>query len=312
MRRPLAAPSIEVDRLKPRERDLSLQRTIASHGVTRAEIERFSGAAHFMQKYLRSVSIPDAKLFYLTTDKGLSRDRIAKIQKRISRLQSDRDFFAYNAWLFETRPRLHAHFLFVGDSAVVARLEGGANGAIIKIKPVDDLNGLILRYHAKERTPQAGYRRGHQLGGRIRGSHKIDGGGDRVRLSIELERDTIEAGLVEPWQHTNAKRKTDRKEYRMRPLTARAPRLSGQILLFPELSKPVARLQAFGGGYIPRAVAAEIEFRRNQRGLSQRQLGVLVGVSQGQLANALRGHDPISAPVVNRLRDILVAIMPSQ
>jgi transcriptional regulator with XRE-family HTH domain len=58
--------------------------------------------------------------------------------------------------------------------------------------------------------------------------------------------------------------------------------------------RPVARLQAFGGGYIPRAVAAEIEFRRKQRGLSQNKLASLVGRSQGQLANALRGHDPIS------------------
>ena len=308
MRRPLAAPSYLVDRLKPSERDLSLRKTTQPHGVSGDEINRFSGAAHHMQKYLRSVSasIPDAKLYYLTTDKGLSRDRIAKIQKRMSLLQAKRDFYSYNVWIFETRPKLHAHFIFVGDSAIVARMKSGANGAIIKIKPVDDLDGLILGYHAKERTPQAGYRRSHRLGGRIEGSHKIDGGGDRVRLSRELERDAIEAGLVEPWPHNNAKRKTDRKEYRKRPLTARAPRLSGQILLFPELSKPVARLQAFGGGYIPRAVAAEIEFRRQQRGLSQRQLGLLVGVSQGQFANALRGHDPISASVVNRLRDELL------
>jgi hypothetical protein len=33
----------------------------------------------------------------------------------------------------------------------------------------------------------------------------------------------------------------------------------------------------------------------------------MVGRSQGQLANALRGHDPIKASVVNRLRDILLA-----
>ena len=138
------------------------------------------------------------------------------------------------------------------------------------------------------------------------GSHKLEGGGDRVRLSRELELDAIQAGLVETWQRTNAKRKADRKEYRKRPLTARAPRLSGQILLFPELSKPVARLQAFGGGYIPRPVADEIEFRRRQRDLSQRELAALVGRSQGQLANALRGHDPISAAVVNRLRDVLL------
>jgi hypothetical protein len=158
---------------------------------------------------------------------------------------------------------------------------------------------------AKERTPQAGWGRERQLGGRIKGSHKLKGGGDRVRLSRELERDAIEAGLVNGWQHSNAKRKADRKEYRKRPLTARAPRLAGQILLFPEM-KPVARLQAFGGGYIPRAVASEIEFRRQKRGLSQRQLAALVGRSQGQLANALRGHDPISARVVNRLRDALL------
>jgi len=30
----------------------------------------------------------------------------------------------------------------------------------------------------------------------------------------------------------------------------------------------------------------------------------MIGRSQGQLANALRGHDPISGVVVNRLRDI--------
>lgn len=37
----------------------------------------------------------------------------------------------------------------------------------------------------------------------------------------------------------------------------------------------------------------EIEFRRRQRSLSQRELASLVGRSQGQLANAIRGHDPI-------------------
>jgi hypothetical protein len=176
---------------------------------------------------------------------------------------------------------------------VVERLKHSAFGETITIKRVYDLGGLLNKYQVKERTPQAGYGRQQQLGGRIRGSHKIEGGGDRVRLSRELERDAIEQALVEPWQHKNAKRKADRKEYRKRPLTARAPRLSGQILLFPDM-RPVARLQAFGGGYIPRAVAAEIEFRRKQRGLSQNKLASLVGRSQGQLANALRGHDPIS------------------
>jgi predicted transcriptional regulator len=68
----------------------------------------------------------------------------------------------------------------------------------------------------------------------------------------------------------------------------------------------VSRLRDFGGGFVPPSVAREIEFRRRQRGLSQRDLGKLIGRSQGQLANALRGHDPVSAFVVNRLRDVLL------
>ena len=51
-------------------------------------------------------------------------------------------------------------------------------------------------------------------------------------------------------------------------------------------------------------MAAEIEFRRKQRGMSQTQLAALMG---RQLANALRGHDPISAAAVSRLRQILLA-----
>jgi hypothetical protein len=296
---PRVGASIIVDRLSRQTH------TVAPHGMTGEEIHRLSGAGHWMQKYLRSC--PDGELWFLTTAKGASRDAIATIQKRINRLQRERNFYAYSAWCFETRPKLHAHFLFVGDSAVVERLRRSAFGETITIKRVYDLPGLVRKYLAKERTPQAGYGRARHLGGRIPGSHKIEGGGDRVRLSRELERDAEQAGLVEPWPHKNGKRKADRKEYRKRPLTARAPRLSGQILLFPEMAKPVARLQAFGAGYVPRAVAAEIEFRRRQRGLSPRQLATLVGRSQGQLANALRGHDPISAPVVNRLRDALLA-----
>lgn len=311
MRRPQQTPSYLVDSLEPDDDARHLQKTTAPHGLTRQEIDRFSGAGHYLERYLRQCKHGD--LYYLTTAKGTSREIIADLQKRIGQLQRHRDFYGYTVWCFETRPILHAHFLFVGDSAIVARLRrselGKAAGldAQRAIQLVYDLPGLVSRYHAKERTPQAGYGREHRLGGRIKGTHKLSGGGDRVRLSRELERDAINDGLVEPWPHENAKRSPNRKEYRKRALTAQAPTMSGQILLFPELSKPVARLQAFGGGYIPRAVAAEIEFRRRQRGLSQRQLGALVGRSQGQLANALRGHDPISSAVVNRLRDALLS-----
>ena len=51
----------------------------------------------------------------------------------------------------------------------------------------------------------------------------------------------------------------------------------------------------------------EIEFRRRQRSLSQRELASLVGRSQGQLANAIAVTIRLSSAVVNRLRDVLLA-----
>jgi hypothetical protein len=88
---------------------------------------------------------------------------------------------------------------------------------------------------------------------RIKGSHPLEGGGNRVRLSAKLKEDAIAAGLVQPWKQENANRSDTRKEYRKRALSKRAPKQSGQIPLFPELSKPVALLKCFGGGgLIPR------------------------------------------------------------
>ncbi len=287
-------PSILVDRLAGR--------TVAPHGVTGAEIKRFNNALHLMKSRVRT----DGELWWLTTAKGSSRDAIAAIQKRITRLQGEHDLWGYNALIFETRPLLHAHIVFIGNAAMAERLKRAAICRGCAVAVVHDPDGLAKNYLVKERTPQAGYGRA-DLGGRIRGAHPIDGGGDRVRLSRELERDAIDTGQIQDWQRTNAKRKTERKERRLQRLyPKKAPRLSGQILLFPEMAKPVARLQSFGGGYVPPAVATEIEFRRKQLGLSQRELAKLIGRSQGQLANALRGHDPMSATAVNRLREVLL------
>lgn len=128
-----------------------------------------------------------------------------------------------------------------------------------------------------------------------------------MRMSRELERDAIEAGLVQPWRRTNARRSSERKERRLQRLSVKkSPKLAGQILLFPELARPVARLHSFGGGFIPPAVSAELEFRRRRLGMSQKEVAEQIGCSQGHLANALRGHDPISSRRINRLRSILI------
>src|SRR5262249_57209871 len=93
---------------------------------------------------------------------------------------------------FETRGGLHAHIAFIGSRDIAERLKrSSAFGEFIQVDSVTDPGGLARKYLAKERTPQAGYRRHLVLG-------------DRVRLSRDLERGAISAGHVEPWQHTNA------------------------------------------------------------------------------------------------------------
>jgi hypothetical protein len=153
-------------------------------------------------------------LWWLTTPKGSSRQEIADYQKRITREQAAHGLPQYSAWIFETRPLLHAHIVFLGNRDIADALRRSRLCIGTMIGPVTSI-GDLKKYLAKERTPQAGYGR-RDLGGRIRGSHQLPGGGDRVRLSRQLERDAIEAGLVDPWKHTNAKRSAQRKDCRPR------------------------------------------------------------------------------------------------
>jgi hypothetical protein len=131
----------------------------------------------------------------------------------------------YSVTTFECRGGLHAHIAFIGTHEIAHRLKASKQfGGLIEIGLVTDRNDLAQKYLAKERTPQAGYKRAHMLGGRIAGSHRLPGGGDRVRLSRQLERDAIEAGCVEPWQHTNAKRSVEEKPCRHRPCSSHRER----------------------------------------------------------------------------------------
>jgi hypothetical protein len=268
-----------------------------------AEINRLAGAVQFMK-----VQQQRGRLWFATTDKGTSRSLIADICKRITRLQSQFQLAKYWLTVFEgAAGRLHAHIAFIGNPNIAQRLKGSAAfGKAIHVQPVTDPGGLVRGYLAKLRTPQAGYGRNHLLGGRVRGSHRLDGGGDRVRLSEALEHDAIAAGYIQRWQHTNARRSAERKHYsprRDQRLRRTAPRPAGQLSLLPEFERPVSRLHDFGGGFIPPAVALEIEFRRKQLGLSQVQFAPRLGIRQPQYANAIRGHDPISAFAINRARE---------
>ena len=63
----------------------------------------------------------------------------------------------------------------------------------------------------------------------------------------------------------------------------------------------------FGGGRMPSHVAAEFEARRKRLGMSQRELGHLVGVKQPQIANVMRGHGRLGRRAAARLREVLAA-----
>jgi hypothetical protein len=279
-----------------------LNRTTAKHGLTGAELKRFNDAIYFFKKLGLW-----KRLWLVTTQKGASRCLIGDVQKRVTKLQRRYGLPTYNVTVLETDGGTHAHIVFVGNAEVAKRLRASALfGDVIDVRVADHPEGLSKDYLAKERTPQAGYGR-TDLGRRRKGSHRLLGGGDRVRLSRDLERDGISANYIDDWQRSNARRSDSRKLYRLRgtgPL-ARAPRTAGQLFLLPEIERLPSRLRDFGGGYVPAAVALEIEFRRRQLGLSQREVATLIGRSQGQVANAIRGHDPIAGAVVNRLRNLL-------
>jgi len=218
-------------------------RTVAQHGISGAELNRLGAAVRIMGR-LSDLS-PRRRLWWITTDRETPRDTIADIWKRIGKLQGKYDLPKYSVLTFETRGGIHAHVIFIGNDQIAERLKGAAFGALVVVEPVTDEDGLVCKYLAKERTPQAGYRR-RGLGGRLPGPHRLAGGGDRVRLSRELERDAIEGGHVEPWTHTNAKRQQagERKSYGPRRLTKRTLVPAGQLSILPEIERrPTAAVE---------------------------------------------------------------------
>lgn len=150
--------------------------------MTAAELNRLSGAVQFMGLHCQPGR--DYGLWWISTDKNSDRHTIAALQKWITRCSGST---ANVVTTFETSGGLHAHIVFLGNANMAERLQASKRfGEIIDVGPVTDSQTLVRKYLAKERTPQAGYRRNHMLGGRLGGSLRLDGGGDRVRLSREI------------------------------------------------------------------------------------------------------------------------------
>ncbi len=130
-----------------------------------------------------------------------------KIKNHVVIFQRRRDCPAYWLEVLEPSPSLHAHLIVAtpkghARSLLDSLTSSSVFGAEIDATRVYDMPRLA-NYLSKYATPQAKWGRRFR---RVSGSHRMEG--DRVRLSRELERDMIAAGVAEPFKRSYVKRFT--------------------------------------------------------------------------------------------------------
>lgn len=194
-----------------------LTRTVAAteNGLSKDEIKRLINAVWFMEKTglpLHWAVIGDDVLHM---DSGEARREFERFQSQLGQAQKRAGYPQYSVRVLEVTGGLHANVVFVGDERIARRVchsfsnymqSGYGDGQGYSMQPVFDPMELASRYLSKERTPQANYALGWHWKTRERGSHRMEGGGDRVRLSAALKARGIAAGAIEPWRATNARR----------------------------------------------------------------------------------------------------------
>jgi hypothetical protein len=163
-------------------------------------------------------------------------------------------------WLeiLEGEPAVHSHIVAAFHSQ--AEVEGTADslnrssvyGETVFAEPVSDWAGLT-GYLAGEATPQAWFAAGKSFP-RVAGSHRLgEGGGDRVRLSPDLEAALLRAGRVEPRKRTYAARALPKPPLAIAPTEYPAAEITGQLRPAPVIeasplpaSQPISATAQFG------------------------------------------------------------------
>ena len=295
--------------------DSSTSRTVSPHhnGLSSGEVKRLNGLLHFLDGLRRKNR---DKIFcavlgdeLLAMNSSNARMLVSKFTSRLVELQSRAGLPQHWVLVWETSQGLHANIVFIGNESLSGKLERGFAHCMQGDKAMQLVAGMdrLCRYLWKESTPQCSFALA-LAGTRAKGSHKIAGGGDRVRCSPALRTAAISNGAISDWQRTNAKINPEtmpRKKRLTRPATNL--RLSGQIELFPEIDRPAVRLGIFQGGVLTATQALELEFKRHQAGLTQQSLCDRAGVSQPTLANALARRFGLSRQTAFRIRAVLAA-----
>lgn len=162
------------------------------------------------------------RLFYATIGwPGLPLSRkdadalVRDFKALLTTAQSRAELPAYWLEIIETEGGTHFNILFPASRAIV---DGLRSSKIFSLrtprgKPVLDIRWasaplkLVNDYLSKEATPQAKRKFGRGIGRRRRGSHQLEGGGDRVRISKALKADCLDAGLIDDWHRSYGRRK---------------------------------------------------------------------------------------------------------
>jgi hypothetical protein len=182
---------------------------VLKHGLSGPELAREINALHFLETsglLCLWVVIGDE---LLDLPNKQAREVLDDFKRRIVREQKKAGLPQYWLLVNECSGGFHTNIIFPAHSAMARKIRLWKTfQPYLKgkraIQKVYNFNRLGRFYLGKERAPFV--KGGGRCGRRLQGSHKLEGGGDRVRISDALRMDAIAAGIIEPWLQTNAKR----------------------------------------------------------------------------------------------------------
>jgi hypothetical protein len=203
------------------------------------------------------------------------------------------------------------------DGLIDAVNNSSVYGRNVLAEPVTDVDGL-KGYLLKEATPQAAFRTGLR---RVKGSHPLAEGGDRVRLSPALRDTLIRAERVTPYQRTYAARRPKVvAEVATDPVTwlfyadgqgllldvaATSPPAKSLPLPTPRPKRPPSPPTMFSLFDI--APGADLIETMKTLGSTHRAIAERIGISRPQVTNIINRQFGPSSSVVRRVLDLAKA-----
>lgn len=282
---------------KPRKKRKLLGGWRSHSGLTWAEVKEISALAH-------RVGFNAVLDIMPTEGNDAQRKRyISRLTARFGQSLHRRGADHVGVTIYEKSDSvdLHGHHLCHIDRANMDVLDNAQSGDVVRARAFSRSEQRdVVGYCTKQRLPlppaaEKAIKHRREKGAAIRGPRWSPTKAAREIL-IDLDHESRSTAF---FPSPAAHQRTATPETHLRQV--------GQLSLWPELEKPVARLKAYAGGILSPAAALELEHHRRRLGLSQRALGKLVGLSQPQIANAVHGRFGLSHHAASRIRELLAA-----